>query len=740
MASARGSVINLTTPLGPAVDSDATQAAREGLSLGGGATIRAPISVADAETSESDPSPSAVPPANEEFEFDVDKPFGEVAGQAPPDVRYTGTRFKTPSTTVATTEPGLFSFRRILVAAICLLVAFLGLAGYGIYRNTKQLSQVFKEAKTDVKRTGQDSTNIDELKKDPTAQAPTVPAPEPQPIPVAAADFQLSLEVPSLLSTEASVIEVQVSAEALNAVAKIEPLKPLPAEWEQWEAKWKWQRKEPNLFWKDMDSGSTNQISITNKETITTEFRVIAIVSNSSSGQSLTPIESKIIKVVNVASPPPPAYKPEDFDLEIRFILKGNQDGQPIDIPLQSGVRGAIAEGFIKPKNGVDPGGYQATYKWILKSPIEEKQIQNASDAILRITRDLPPNAAMGCEATIKFDSGAEIVVKSRDPPPQIADALVVTIDLQDVLKSPSIRDFSFPIEIPTTIEAITKDDNHGYRISAFGLKLLKDPKFAASVVKPAFRNLKSSAEDEEAKKLEDLEEKLKDYQKAHKEVRRKIDALKTVCEKKGKDILWARSIVEIIESGQDRSLGKIKMDLSNVVDRYCLYVNQYKAIYVEKKQDKKRTDEAFIENAIKQTWADNSDSQLFLNSTLTFFKFWEEPVPSLGINKTPAKYYMDLIKDIEQYEECVRGLVGSPVSINTKETAFLVSSKLKASEPKNSDGLSTKDKDLSKFGMTIKIQCSDGDRVDGWVQGPPAQGPPESKRNLDGNPSSITK
>lgn len=715
MASARGTVINLTAPIGPAVDSDATRAAREGLSLGGGATIRAPISVADAETSESDPSPSAVPPAYEEFEFDVDKPFGEVARQAPPDVRYTGTRFKTQSTTVATTEPGLFSFRRILVAAICLLVAFLGLAGYGIYRNTKQLSQVVKEAKTDVKRTGQDSTNIDELKKDPTAQAPTVPAPQPQPIPVAAADFQLSLEVPSLPSTEASVIEVQVFAEALNAVAKIEPLKPLPAEWEQWEAKWKWQRKEPNLFWKDMDSGSTNQISITNKETITTEFRVIAIVSNSSSGQSLPPIESKIIRVAKVAPPPPPAYKPEDFDLDIRFILKGNQDGKAVDIPLQLGALGAEAQGSIKPKRDTITPNYQTTWKWFVKQENKQEElIQDASGEMMPIAKNIGPNSEIRCEVTIKFESGAEIVVKSQESSLKIADALIATIDLREVLKSPSIRDLSFPIEIPTAIEGIVKDERQGNRISAFGLKLQKDPTYRNSVVNPAFRNLKSFAEDTETKSLDELEEKLKAYQKKHKEILKKIDALKAVCENKGRDAPWAINIVQIIETDRDRSLEKRKIDLSNSVDRFRFFMDQYKSIFEAKKQNRKQADDAFIAEAMEKEWvspsATPSDCQLFLKLMLAFLQFWEEPAPSLGNNNTPKKHYMDLIKDIEQHNEFVRDLLEISVSIDTKENAFAIHSKSKSSDALGGVVLSTKDKELADFGMRIILRFSDGE------------------------------
>jgi hypothetical protein len=152
MASARGSVINLTTPLGPAVDSDATQAAREGLSIGGSA-VRTPALPADVETSESEESPSAIPPEYEEFEFDEDKPFGDVSAHSPPDVRYAGTRFKTPSSTTATTQRKAFPYRRVLTAAICLLLSLLGIAGYGIYRNTPRVSVLFERSDLEQKNT-----------------------------------------------------------------------------------------------------------------------------------------------------------------------------------------------------------------------------------------------------------------------------------------------------------------------------------------------------------------------------------------------------------------------------------------------------------------------------------------------------------------------------------------------------------------------------------------------------------
>jgi hypothetical protein len=715
MASARGTVINLTASIGPAVDTNATRAAREGLSIGGGGTIRAPISVADAETSESDPSPSAVPPAYEEFEFDVDKPFGEVARQAPPDVRYTGTRFKTPSKATATTGTPVLPNRKFLAAAICLLLAFLGLAGYGIYRNTPRVSQVVKETKKEPEAPVNDSQNNDNSGKDRPPKDSPIPVPPPPPVPVTAADFKLSLEVPSLPSTDASVIEVQISAEALKAVAKIEPLKLLPAEWKQWEAKWKWQRKEPNLFWKDLDGESTDQLSITDKEPITTEFKVIAIVSNSPSGQSLPPIESKIIRVAKVASPPPPAYKPEDFDLDIRFILKGNQDGKAVDIPLQLGALGAEAQGSIKPKRDTITPNYQTTWKWFVKPENKQEElIQDASGEMMPIVKNIGPNSEIRCEVTIKFESGAEIAVKSQESSLKIADALIATIDLREVLKSPSIRDLSFPIEIPTAIEGIVKDERQGNRISAFGLKLQKDPAYRNSVVNPAFRNLKSFAEDTETKSLDELEEKLKAYQKKHKEILKKIDALKAVCENKGRDAPWAINIVQIIETDRDRSLEKRKIDLSNLVDRFRFFMDQYKSIFEAKKQNRKQADDAFIAEAMEKKWvspsATPSDCQLFLKLMLAFLQFWEEPAPSLGNNNTPEKHYMDLIKDIEQHNEFVRDLLEISVSIDTKENAFAIHSKSKSSDALGGVVLSTKDKELADFGMRIILRFSDGE------------------------------
>ncbi|MBU6173179.1 MAG: hypothetical protein KGQ60_05210 [Planctomycetes bacterium] len=711
MASARGTVINLTATIGPAVDTNATRAAREGLSIGGGGTIRAPISVADAETSESDPSPSAVPPAYEEFEFDVDKPFGEVARQAPPDVRYTGTRFKTPSKATATTGTPVLPNRKFLAAAICLLLAFLGLAGYGIYRNTPRVSQVVKETKKEPEAPVNDSQNNDNSGKDRPPKDSPIPVPPPPPVPVTAADFKLSLEVPSLPSTDASVIEVQISAEALKAVAKIEPLKLLPAEWKQWEAKWKWQRKEPNLFWKDLDGESTDQLSITDKEPITTEFKVIAIVSNSPSGQSLPPIESKIIRVAKVAPPPPPAYKPEDFDLDIRFILKGNQDGKP-DIPLQTGVRGAIAEGVIKPKNGVDAEEYQATYKWILKSsPTEEKPIPNASDATLLVTRDLPSNSAMRCEATIKFDSGVEIVVKSRGPPLQIADVLAATIDLQDVLKSPSIPDLSFPIEIPDSLQAIAKGNNRGDGISAFGLKLQKDPKFAASVVKPVFRNLKSSADNVESKKLVELEIKLTDYQKNHKEIRKKIDALKAVCQNKGKDIEWAMNILGEINANDGADFTTFKGALIPLVRKAQDAIDGYNGKFLMNAPSQEDLS-SFKDIAIKNGWlypvppnGGGREFNYFMNSLKEFKSFWEEDAGSLkDLGRTPKKLFDSLLKEIEDFENDQRKLLLESVSIETKADAFAIYAKSK-STGEDEDSLAVKDKKLGDFGMCIMLK-----------------------------------
>jgi len=720
MASARGTVINLTAPIGPAVDSDATRAARDGLSLGGGATIREPISVADPETSESDPSPSAVPPAYEEFEFDVDKPFGEVASQAPPDVRYTGTRFKTQPTQPAPAAPLRIPYWAVPAAATLALLLLLGLAGYGIYKNTPQISlgandpQRPERDQLDEQQRKQEEVQREQQERE--QQEKQKLEQEQQRIPtddVTAAAFKLSLEVPSLPSTDASVIEVEVSAEALNAVAKIEPLKPLPAEWEQWKVIWKWQRKELDSIWKDMDNGSTAQIGITNKEAIKTEFRVIAIVSNLSSGQSLPPIESKIIKVSNVTSPPPPAYKSEDFDLNIQFILKGNQDGRPIDIPLQTGVRGAIAEGAIKPKIGVDAGGYKATYKWILKSsPPEEKPIPNASDANLPITRDLPPKSAISCEATIKFDSGAEIVVKSRDPPLQIADVLAATIDLQDVLKSSSIPDFIFPIEIPNSLEAIAKGNNRGEGISAFGFKLQKDPNFAASVVKTAFRNLKASAENADTKKLIELEGKLKDYQKNHKEIRKKIDALKAVCQNKGKDIEWAMNIVNVINTNDSADFTTFKNALIPLVRKAQDAIEEYNKSFPSTVTSPPNDMSAFKAIAMRNRWfnpvpPDSVDREFngFLVSLKEFKSFWEEEARSLqDLGRTPRKLFDSLLREIDDFENDRRDLLRESVSFETKADAFAIYAKSK-SAGKDEDVLPEKDKKLGDFGMCIMLK-----------------------------------
>jgi len=150
MASARGTVIDLTKTMGPAVDSDETRVARAGLFIGG-ATTRASAAVPDAETPELDASAYAIPPDHEVFEFDTRKSSGDEASQAPPSVRSPGTRFKAKVKVRKRTKAGL-PIREIVAVSCCALLLMLGFVGFANYQSSQQTAKVVEANKRAVGR------------------------------------------------------------------------------------------------------------------------------------------------------------------------------------------------------------------------------------------------------------------------------------------------------------------------------------------------------------------------------------------------------------------------------------------------------------------------------------------------------------------------------------------------------------------------------------------------------------
>jgi len=148
MASARGTVIDLTKTMGPAVDCDETRGARAGLLIGG-ATTRASVSVPDAQTLELDASAYAIPPDHEEFEFDTGKSFEDETNQIPPSVRSPGTRFKVKVKVRKRTKAGL-PIREIVAVSCCALLLILGFVGYTSYQSSQQTAKVVEANKRAV--------------------------------------------------------------------------------------------------------------------------------------------------------------------------------------------------------------------------------------------------------------------------------------------------------------------------------------------------------------------------------------------------------------------------------------------------------------------------------------------------------------------------------------------------------------------------------------------------------------
>jgi hypothetical protein len=605
------------------------------------------------------------------------------------------------------------------------LLSLLGIAGYGIYRNTQQMAKVVQEVNKDVEAPVPDSKTNKKSEEVPTPLKPPPSDAELHPNPVTAADFSINLKASAITSPDNSVIEILIDSAGLDVVAELEKKRDLPSEWKNLTTRWSWERKMPGQdVWMTIDGELSERLKITGKERLNTEFRVIAIVS-SQSGESFQRIDSKIIRVAKITPPPPPAYKPDDFEIDTRFVLKGNEDGQEIEIPLETGVRGAVAKGMIKPKIGVDAGNYETTWNWFVKQPnipptIDWKPIEDAKGDILPITKDFAPNSEIRCEATLKFESGDLFVVKSREPPLKISGVLTATIDLREVIKSASIRDLKFPIEIPATLEAITRNESRGDRVNAFGLETQLDAKSGRRIVNPIFRNVRNFTSDTDLRMLEDLENKLKDFQKTHKEIRKKIDALQAVCENKGKDVLWARDIQMIIKDKENDGFTSLKVALVSslwkaeaAIEKYETYIKGDDKLDSKEKEDLQK----FVQS---NGWviippANFSNFEGFLSSLLDFRTFWKEEAGSLrDIGGTPKKLCDSLLMEIQDYENDQTNLLRDSVSIETKENAFDVVSKSNSLKGNNGSLEKSKSKrELGNFGMTIVFKFIGGVQAD---------------------------
>lgn len=390
MASARGSVIDLTKTLGPAADSDATRAARSGSYIG----VREPatrdiIPVPQKESTHVTPSVPGNSFEDDEYEFDVVAPFAKVSKQRPPDVHYSSTSHATTPGTPPPHKEARIPFRGGLIAAlICIILMSCGLIVFVAYRNSQQLALAIKETlnptETDASErtkaaisnepvvgppesrdvTGEPikDTQAIETKSETVSQNTAIPASQESdqnsasnpmisgPRPITESDFQLVASGFSMRSDKLKTDEsIPLAFGIVGAEADFDittTLEDIDAHWKEKWVTWEWQERVGDMPWKPISGETTNKLKVTKIYSPNTEVRAVVIVTNPD-GQQLAPITSQAFRIVgeveitvSINEASKSADKTDIYDTRCDFVVPEILDNEaPTDLFVSIGNR-----------------------------------------------------------------------------------------------------------------------------------------------------------------------------------------------------------------------------------------------------------------------------------------------------------------------------------------------------------------------------------------------------------------
>jgi hypothetical protein len=429
MATARGTIIDLTKPLGTAVYTDATYSARSGKGIGVSATI-ADVSVSNSADSDSDDSPSPAPPAIDQAEYMISAPSITDAAQIPPDVRYSERRLKSSIDSLAKSRSTISRRWGIPASIVGCLMLIASIAAVLVWRESQQLAQTIDQ--TLDTPTDQPAQNTDAEKPATSDIVPpsepvhreqdvapdsvkptntTLPQPDiaaaPVPSPVApetaqanaspvvprisADDFELTHDGFYLQGKSGNDESIPLEVGVPGATVKANLKSKEPDVLKDYQKNWLWEQMQSDGTWVKIQNANSDIFTVTRDQTPNSQIRARVDIVH----------DEKNLCTVASAGPPLRIYELVKGSISMEDVLSETQTPEDIEIRLPNAT--TILTVAALPTYRVNPfqiKGNPAIGNLERKVVVEDKktiselkrkikEIRDLEDDILRCNDDL---------------------------------------------------------------------------------------------------------------------------------------------------------------------------------------------------------------------------------------------------------------------------------------------------------------------------------------------------------------